>query len=70
MKESHRGPWHYSPLARMPRRRLSLGEWLNRLFSPLMLPEGRNRIDPANIYGAWTNGYNPPALPEDKKSTR
>ena len=63
MDRSHRGPWHFSPLASLPRRRLSLGEWLDRLFEPLLLQEGRRRIDPTYIYGYWSNGFNPPALP-------
>lgn len=61
---SHQARWQYIPLAAP---RLNAWEkflrWLDELFEPMLLPEGRNRIDPDAPYGHWAKGWQRPAMP-------
>jgi hypothetical protein len=61
---SHQAKWQYIPFA-APR----LTRWqrfcrmLDELFEPLMIQEGRDRIDPDAPYGHWSKGWQRPAMP-------
>jgi len=65
---SHRGRWMYNPLGQI----VKLTRWekflkaLAEIFTPLLLPEGRRRIDPAQPYGHWANGWSRPTFPTKK----
>lgn len=65
--QSHQARWQYIPLAapRLTRWQKFL-RWLDELFEPMTMPEGRRRIDPAQPYGHWSSGYNPPVYPKEK----
>lgn len=68
MQRSHRGRWWYNPMgqAKAPSIWERIGAFLDDLFSPLTLPEGRKRIDPAEAYGHWAKGWEAPAMPKEK----
>lgn len=65
--QSHQAKWQYIPMA-APK----LTRWqrflrrLDDLFEPMLLPEGRRRIDPSKPYGHWSEGFQPPAMPKEK----
>lgn len=65
---SHRGRWMYNPLGQYQPRTWweKLLRWLDELFQPLLIPEGRRRIDPAQPYGHWVNGWSRPVVPTKK----
>ena len=69
---SHRGRWMYNPLGQYQPRTWweKLLRWLDDLFDPLLLPEGRRRIDPAQPYGHWANGWSRPTLPHTEGGHR
>lgn len=60
---SHQARWQYIPLA-APKLTLWQRFWrmLDELFEPLMIQEGRRRIDPADPYGSWANGWSKAAV--------
>lgn len=66
--QSHQARWQYIPLAAPKLTRWQrFCRWLNDLFTPMLLPEGRRRIDPEQPYGHWSAGFQPPALPQAKE---
>lgn len=72
-KRSHCGRWYYTPLgaAKAPTLWERISDWLDDLFAPLLVEqEGRRRIDPEEVYGYWSNGFYPPALPDRRKNAR
>lgn len=62
---SHRGRWMYNPLGQYRPRSWWERMWaaLDDLFAPLLLPQGRKRIDPEAPYGHWASGWGRPTLP-------
>lgn len=69
--QSHQAKWQYIPLAapKLTRWQKFL-RWLDELFEPMLLPEGRRRIDPAQPYGHWSDGFHPPCCPQAKEKAR
>lgn len=64
---SHQARWQYIPLAAPKLTRWQrFWRWLDDLFEPMTLPEGRRRIDPEKPYGHWSAGYNHPVMPKEK----
>lgn len=61
---SHQARWQYIPLAAP---KLEWWErvlrWLDALFEPMLMPEGRKRISPDEPYGCWARGWQRPAMP-------
>ena len=65
--QSHQARWQYIPLAAPKLTRWQrFWRWLDDLFAPVMVDEGRRRIDPVKPYGHWSSGYNPPVMPKEK----
>lgn len=61
---SHQAHWQYIPLAAPKLTRWQrFWRFLDELFEPLMIPEGRRRIDPDAPYGHWSKGWQRPAMP-------
>ena len=62
--QSHQAHWMYIPFA-MPRKTFWERVWgeIVEFFSPILIPEGRNRIDPYEPYGHWAKGWTRPARP-------
>lgn len=67
--QSHQARWQYIPLAATKLTRWQrFWRWLDDLFAPVMVDEGRRRIDPEKPYGHWSAGFQPPTLPGNKKA--
>jgi hypothetical protein len=68
---SHQARWQYIPLAAPKLTRWQrFWRWLDDLFAPVMVDEGRRRIDPAQPYGHWSAGFHPPTMPQAKEKAR
>lgn len=69
--QSHQARWQYIPLA-APRltKWQRFWRWLDDLFAPVMVDEGRRRIDPAQPWGTWSAGWDGPVMPGEKKKAR
>ncbi len=69
--QSHQARWQYIPLAAPKLTRWQrFWRWLDVLFAPVMVDEGRRRIDPEKPYGHWSAGFQPPTMPQAKEKAR